>query len=329
MAMLKFHEIENASNRIAPHVLRTPLICSHSLSKMLGINLILKPEFLQETGSFKIRGATNAMLSLPEIKQKFGVVTASSGNHGPALAFASTKLGIKSVICLSKLVPKNKIENVRANGGSLHVKGDDYDACLEACMDLVKNEGLNLIHPFDDPSVVAGAGTIGLELIEDTDRDVDCILVPLSGGGLLAGIATAVKTLAPKVRVIGVSMEKGASMFKSIQAGRPVNVKEMKTIADALGGNIGLNNKWTFETIQYLVDDIVVVSDEIIKKAMTTVFYSLGFTLEGAGAVGIAALMSGAVKTRGKAACILSGRNIAPEKFINILKKERNFNRVD
>tara|TARA_B100000029_G_scaffold332360_1_gene324588 strand:+ start:402 stop:1382 length:981 start_codon:yes stop_codon:yes gene_type:complete len=325
MAKLQFCEIENARVRIAEHVLRTPLIFSHSLSKKLGVDIALKPEFLQETGSFKIRGATNAMLSLPESKRKFGVATASSGNHGPALAFASTKLKTKSVICLSEMVPKNKIENVLTNGGTVQIKGHDYDSCLEACMDLVRKERLHLVHPFDDPFVIAGAGTIGLELIEDSKRDLDCVLVPLSGGGLLAGVATAIKSLAPHTRIIGVSMEKGASMYGSIKAGKPINVKEVDTIADALGGNIGIDNKWTFQTVQELVDDIVVVEDEIIKKAMREIFYSVGFMIEGAGAVGIAALMSGSISTRGKIACILSGRNIESEKFLNILNKQENF----
>ena len=321
MAKLQFHEIENARDRIAGHVLRTPLISSLSLSKKLGFDISLKPEFLQETGSFKIRGATNAMLSLPKPKRKFGVTTASSGNHGPALALVSTKLGTKSVICLSEMVPKNKIENVRANGGEVHIKGHDYDACFKACMDLVKNKKLHLIHPFDDPFVIAGAGTIGLEVIEDSNRDLECILIPLSGGGLLAGIATAVKTIAPNIRLIGVSMEKGASMFHSIETGKPINVKEMDSIADALGGNIGISNQWTFETVQDLVDDIVLVKDEMIKKAMRVLFHSLGFMIEGAGAVGIAALMSGAVSPQGNVACILSGRNIASEKFLHNLNK--------
>ena len=139
---------------------------------------------------------------------------------------------------------------------------------------------------------------------------------------MLAGIATAVKTIAPNIRIIGVSMEKGASMFHSIKRGKPINVKEMDTIADALGGNIGSKNQWTFETVQDLVDDIVLVKDEMIKKAMCVLFHSLGFMIEGAGAVGIAALMSGAVSPRGTAACILSGRNIGSEQFLKILNKQ-------
>ncbi len=320
MPMIRIGDIVEARARIAPHVLRTPLAPAGALSGALGVEVGLKPEILQETGSFKLRGATNAMLSLSREERARGVVTASSGNHGPALACAATRLGVAATICLSEMVPANKVANVRANGGTARVEGRDYDQSLRVCMELVDEPGLTLVHPFDDPAIVAGAGTIGLELAEDAD-DLDCVLVPLSGGGLLAGIATAIKARAPGVRVIGVSMERGASMIASLKTGKPVSVAEAETVADALGGSIGPNNQWTFETVKKLTDDCVTVSEEAIKQAMRLIFRHQGLMVEGAGAVGVAALLSGAVKTSGRTACVLSGRNVAPDAFMNILSE--------
>ncbi len=319
MAKVEISEIESAKERISGYVLNTPLLNSIALSAKLGLEVFLKTEFLQETGSFKIRGATNAMLSLNKSQRIRGVITASSGNHGPALAHAASKLGIKATICLSSMVPDNKVKNVRINGGIVKIAGNDYDSALAFCEGLVKVQNQYLVHPFDDSSVVAGAGTIGLEIIEETRGDLDCVLVPLSGGGLLAGVAIAVKAYAPQIRIIGVSMENGASMFNSIKAGRPVNVTEVETVADALGGNIGLNNKWTFETVRDLVDEVVVVSENDIKEAIRLIFKHHGFVSEGAGAVGIAALTGGAVKCKGKVACVLSGRNISEKNFLDIV----------
>ena len=318
MPIISAQDIVAAKVRITPHVLRTPLVPARALSLALGVEVSVKPETLQETGSFKLRGATNAMMSLSAEARARGVVTASSGNHGPALAYAATRLGAASTICLSQMVPENKIANVRANGGTARVEGRDYDQSMEVCKRLVADEGLTLVHPFDNPAVVAGAGIIGLELAEDADN-LDCVLVPLSGGGLLAGVATAIKARAPKVRVIGVSMERGAAMIASLKAGKPVDVAEVETLADALGGGIGLDNKWTFQAVRTLVDDCVTVKEEAIAEAMRLIHRHQGLIVEGAGAVGVAALLTGAVKTKGRAACVLSGRNIAPEAFINIV----------
>jgi threonine dehydratase len=323
--MISVQDIVEARTRIAPHVLRTPLVPAGALSRALGVEVALKPETLQETGSFKLRGATNAMMSLSAEARARGVVTASSGNHGPALACAATRLGAASTICLSQMVPENKIANVRANGGTARVEGRDYDQSMEVCMRLVADEGLTLVHPFDDPAVVAGAGTVGLELAEDAD-DLECVLVPLSGGGLLAGIASAINAHGPGVRVIGVSMERGASMIASLAAGQPVEVAEEETLADAVGGGIGLDNQWTVEAIRTLVDDCVTVSEEAISEAMRLIHRHQGLVVEGAGAVGVAGLMTGAVKTKGRAACVLSGRNIDPEAFIKIVSDRSHAN---
>jgi threonine dehydratase len=321
MARITLADIEQAQARIAGHVLRTPLMGAEPLSRELGVLVRLKPEILQETGSFKLRGATNAMLSLDAAARARGVVTASSGNHGPALACAATRLGVSSTICLSEMVPQNKIANVRANGGAPKVEGRDYAESLKVCMGLVENEGRHLVHPFDDPAVVAGAGTTGLEIAED-GPGLDCALVPVSGGGLLAGVATAINARSPATRVIGVSMERGASMAASLKAGKPVEVQELETIADALGGNIGLDNQWTFETVHSLVDDCITLTEDEIKSAMRLIFHTQGLMVEGSGAVGIAALMTGKVTPCGPVACVLSRRNIAPGDFLDIVNRK-------
>ena len=318
MAQITLADIEQAQARISGHVIRTPLVEAEPLSRELGVQVRLKPEILQETGSFKLRGASNAMLSLDAGARARGVVTASSGNHGPALACAATRLGLSSTICLSEMVPQNKIANVLANGGTAQVGGRDYAASLKLCMELVENESRHLVHPFDDQAVVAGAGTTGLEIAED-EPELDCVLVPVSGGGLLAGVATAIKALSPATRVIGVSMERGASMAASLAAGKPVEVQELESIADALGGNIGLDNQWTFETVQSLVDDFITITEDQIRSAMRLIFHTQGLMVEGSGAVGVAALMTGKANPCGPVACVLSGRNIAHGDFLDIV----------
>lgn len=315
MAKIDPCEIEGACRRIAPHILRTPLVHAAGLSKMLGHAIYLKLETLQETGSFKVRGATNAVLQLSQAERRRGVVTASSGNHGPALAWAAGKFGVRAVVCLSEMVPGNKIQNVRALGGEVRITGKDYDESVQQSLRLAKEDGLVRIHAFDDPRIVAGAGSIGVEIVEDLPG-VDTVLVPLSGGGLLAGVATAVKTVRPQARVVGVTMDRGASMYESIKAGQPSQVAEVPSLADALGGNIGLDNRWTFETVRDLVDDIVLVSEDMIALAMRLLFVSQGLVVEGAGAVGIAALLGAAISEPGeRCAAIITGRNVDPETF--------------
>lgn len=315
------NDIKSAAARIKPYVLHTPLVYMPALSRRLDTNLYLKLESLQETGSFKIRGATNAILQLDDDRKQCGVITASSGNHGPALARASQKFDLECTVCLSEMVPANKADNVRLNDGMVHVAGRDYDAAAAEARRLAMEKGLNLIPAFDHPHIVAGAGTVGLEIIEDMGN-VDTILVPLSGGGLLAGIAIAAKAFSPRIRVIGVSMERGASMHESRLAGQPVEVGEEESLADALGGNIGLDNRWTFETVYELVDDTVVVPETTIAEAMRQIFLHQGLVVEGAGAVGLAALLSNRVSQVGsRVVVVASGRNVDINRFRRVVLK--------
>ena len=316
-------KIKEVKSNIGPYLQNFPTKSAPKISSVLGAKIMFKPECEQETGSFKIRGALNAMMSLSEEERARGVATASSGNHGPALACAAGKFNSEATIFLSHLVPENKRQNVIKNGGEIKIIGKDYDESLEHCLEFVNERKMKLVHPFDDPTIVCGAGTIGVEILEETKNDIDCVLVPVSGGGMLAGVATAIKSCKPNIKIIGVSMENGASMYNSIKMGKPVNVPEEETIADALGGNIGLENKWTFPIVKKLVDSIITVSEESIELAIKLIFDTEGYEVEGAGAVGIAAIMSKKVPTTGNIVCILSGKNISKEIHKKIIRQVR------
>ncbi|RTL92231.1 hydroxyectoine utilization dehydratase EutB [Ancylobacter aquaticus] len=306
-----FASVEAAAGRIAGRVARTPLVASPTLTEFCGQPVHLKLETRQPVGAFKLRGAMNAMLVLDEAARGRGLVTASTGNHGRAVAYAAREAGVPAIVCMSALVPLNKVEAVRALGAEVRIVGRSQDDAQAEVERLVAARGLTAIPPFDHPDVIAGQGTIGLELVEDLP-ELALVLVPLSGGGLAAGIALAVKTLRPNVRIIGVSMEKGAAMAASLNAGRPVDVVEEETLADSLGGGIGLANRFTFPLCRALLDEVVLVSEDEIAAGIRHAAREEGETVEGGGAVGIAALLAGKVRPTGPAALILSGGNIDP-----------------
>ncbi|WP_194842361.1 hydroxyectoine utilization dehydratase EutB [Agrobacterium pusense] len=303
--------IEQAAARLAGQVERTPLVRSDNLSERCGHPVHLKLETRQPIGAFKLRGAMNAIFSLDDEARKRGLVTASTGNHGRAVAYAAEKLGIPATICMSALVPANKVEAIRALGADIRIVGRSQDDAQEEVERLTRSHGLTAIPPFDHSDVVAGQGTIGLEVVEDMP-ELATILVPLSGGGLAGGIAVAVKALKPTARVVGISMERGAAMHASVKAGRPVSVQEEETLADSLGGGIGLANRVTFALCQALLDDIVLVSEDEIAAGIRHAAHEEGLTVEGAGAVGFAAVLSGKVNISGPTAIIVSGENIDP-----------------
>ncbi len=298
-----------ARHRIRSHVLHTPLVASDSLSCRLGTPVHLKLECRQTTGSFKLRGATNALLALDDAARARGVIGVSTGNHGRALAYAARQLGVRAVICMSRLVPSNKVEAIRALGAEVHITGASQDEAEQEVARLIAAEGLTLLPPFDHPDVIAGQGTTGLEILDDLPS-VDTVLVPLSGGGLIAGVALAMKSASRNIRVIGVTMERGCAMHASLAAGRPVQVEELETLADSLGGGIGLDNRHTFRMAQELVDETVLVSEEAIAHAIRHAYREERLILEGSGAVGIAALLSGCVANTGTTVVVASGQNI-------------------
>ncbi|WP_183851185.1 hydroxyectoine utilization dehydratase EutB [Rhizobium sp. BK379] len=311
-------DIERAAARIFGRVMRTPLVYSRSLSERTGQPVHLKLETRQPIGAFKLRGAMNAILSLDDAARKRGLVTASTGNHGRAVAYAARELGVPATICMSSLVPVNKVEAIRALGAEIRIIGISQDDAQVEAERLTESRGLTPIPPFDDADVVAGQGTIGLEIVEDLP-DFATVLVPLSGGGLAGGVAVAIKALKPQARVIGISMERGAAMHAAIAAGKPVAIREEETLADSLGGGIGLSNHVTFTLCRDLLDDIVLLTEDEIAEGIRHAARQEDMTVEGAGAVGIAAILANKIAVSGPAALIISGGNIDPALHQRIL----------
>ena len=314
---LHLADILAARRTIAGVAVRTPLVPSPHLSALAGNDFLLKLETTQPIGAFKLRGALNALAAIPAGAP--GVTCCSTGNHGRGVAYAARASGLKAVICMSSLVPQAKVDGIRALGAEVRIVGRSQDEAQAESLRLARDEGLIEISPFDDPLVIAGQGTIGLELLEDRP-DLETILVPLSGGGLAAGIALAAKAIKPSLQVIGVSMDRGAAMFESVRAGNPVEVTEMASLADSLGGGIGLENKLTFSICRALLDDYVLVSEDEIYDAMQTLYFEDRMVAEGASVVGIAAMKAGKLPAfNGPVATILTGRNVDMTIFTDIV----------
>jgi len=315
---LSLADILAARGRIAGvATLPTPLVPSPFLTRAAGTEVFLKLEITQATGAFKLRGAANAIGLLPD--GVAGVTCCSTGNHGRAVAFAAARRGLRAVICMSNLVPQAKIDGIRALGAEVRIVGNSQDEAQEEAMRLVREEGLTEVAPFDALPVIAGQGTIGLELIEQLP-ELETVLIPLSGGGLAGGIGFAVKQMKPSIRVVGITMERGAAMHASLKAGRPVDVTEVASLADSLGGGIGLDNRHTLALCQDCLDDVVLVSEEEIYRAMQVHYYEDRIICEGASAVGAAALLAGKLgRTRGPVATIITGRNVDMKVFTDIM----------
>lgn len=312
-----------ARQQIAPLARRTPLVDAPQLSESLGAQVNLKLENLQVTGSFKIRGATNKLLNLAQDARERGAITVSSGNHGKALSYVAHQLGVRAVVCLSESVPRSKRQAIQELGAETIVCGKTYDEALEYTSRLQEERGLTMVHPFDDPFTIAGQGTIGLELLEDFP-EIDTVIAPLSGGGLLAGIALALKSANAAIRVIGISMEHGPAMVESLRAGRLVQIVEEATIADALAGGLGLENAYTFNMIQKYVDDTVLVSEEEIAGAMAFALEKHHLVVEGGGAVGIAAVLYEKVEHLGRhIAVVVSGSNVDLPLLLKVARNHR------
>jgi threonine dehydratase len=319
---ITLRDIYLARQRIAPVVNRTHLVESPWLTEIAGTQVSLKLENHQVTGSFKIRGATNKMLGLTREARGRGIVTVSSGNHGRAVSYIARSLGVRAVVCLPETVPENKREAIRALGAETVVKGQNADEAMAYADQLRHERGLTMVHPFDDPMVIAGQGTIGLELLEGLPQ-LDTVVVPLSGGGLLAGIALAVKSANPSIRTIGVSMERGAAMVDSLKAGKIVDIVEEPTLADALAGGLNPDNTYTFKMIQQYVDDTVLVSEEEIAAAMAFTFKQHHLVVEGGGAVGIAAILHSKVERLGKqVVVVVSGGNVDTSLLMQITQNQ-------
>ncbi|WP_119275087.1 hydroxyectoine utilization dehydratase EutB [Taklimakanibacter deserti] len=312
-------EVMEAHRLIAGLARRTPLIEARGIGADARQPLLLKLETLQPIGAFKIRGAAHALLRLDDQAKRRGVVACSTGNHGRAVAYAASRLGIPATICLSNLVPQIKVDAIAALGATVRRCGSSQDDAQTDADRLVGEKGLTDISPFDHRDVILGQATIALELLSERP-DLTRIVVPLSGGGLIGGIAFAAKALKPSIRITGVSMEEGAAMHESLKAGHPIAVTEVPSLADSLGGGINLANQWTFDLCRKHVDETVLVSEEEIYRGMRALFFKERLVAEGAGAVGIAALLAGKIKLDGPTAMIVSGQNVDMDQFLGVVR---------
>lgn len=294
--------------RITPHITQTPFIHSSYLSEKFGSPQYLKLDNFQKTGSFKFRGACNAVLTTPKEDQQKGFVGFSTGNFGKALAYSASLVSTKAYVCVSKLVPQNKIDGLKMAGAHVVIDGNTQDEAEKNVQKIIQEKGCSFVDPFDDANIITGQGSIGLEVLSELS-DVDTFLLPVSGGGLAAGIAAVAKQINPNIRTIGISMENGAAMAESLKAKKPVLVQEYPSLADSLGGGIGLNNRYTFKLLQDYLDDMRLVSEDDIYDALQELYFNEAIVCEGASAVGLAAMNRYGLKT-GKTVHIISGRNI-------------------
>ncbi len=299
--------IQEARARIADRVHRTPMLSSRTLSERLGAPVFLKAENLQKTGSFKPRGATNAVRLLPQDARARGIVTISAGNHAQAAAYAAAAEGIRCVVVMPAAAVQSKVAACRAYGAEVVLHGSIPEAF--ARFEALQNEqGLVPVHPFDDPDVIAGQGTVGLEILDDVP-DAALVVVPIGGGGLIGGIATALRGLRPTIRVVGVEPTGSKAMRAALDAGRPVTLERIDSIADGLGAPAV--SARTLDLAQRLVDEVVTVSDEEIVAAVRLMLERAKLLVEPAGAAGLAALLGGQVRHRGGSiVVVLSGGNV-------------------
>ncbi|MEJ1090968.1 threonine ammonia-lyase [Microbacterium istanbulense] len=306
-------EFESAARSLVGVISHTPALPSRALSDVAGVPVVLKMENLQRTGSFKIRGATYRLAQLTDEERARGVVAASAGNHAQGVALAAQALGIPATIFMPIGVPVPKLLATRGYGAEVVLEGETVATSLRLAAEFAERTGAVLIHPFDHRDVVIGQGTLGLEVYQDVP-DVETLLVGIGGGGLIAGVAAAVKEAAARdgrtVRIIGVQAENAAAMRPSIDAGHPVEITTHPTIADGI--LVARPGAVPFEIVQEYVDEIVTVSDDDIARALLILLEQAKVVVEPAGAVGVAAILAGKVTPQGTTVSILSGGNIDP-----------------
>lgn len=297
----------------------TPLYRDPALSECLERPVHLKVESVQVTGSFKVRGAVARLAALTRDERARGVVTCSSGNHGRAVAWAAERLGVSAVVCVPGWVDPVKRAAIQRHGAEARLVGDTYDEAEAEAERLARETGRVLIHPFDDPRVVAGQGTVGVEILHALP-EVDDVLVSLSGGGLAGGVSYALHALGSACRVTAVSARNARVMRASLEAGHPVELPEEPTLASALAGGIGLENRVTFPLVRDFIPRHLEVTEAEIARAMTYGYRELGLVLEGGGAAGLAALLAGHAPTgHGPLVVILSGGNVDPALLARVL----------
>ena len=313
-------DIRAAHARIAPRIHRTPLLSATRLGARAGVTLFHKCESLQKTGSFKVRGALNNVSQLDAAARTRGVITVSAGNHAQALAWAARDAGVRCTVVMPMAASRMKVEASKGYGAEVVLHGASSIEAFAHAHALATERNLTFVHPFDDPAVIAGQGTVGLEILEQLE-DVDDVVVPIGGGGLIAGIATAIKEARPKVRVYGVEPAGAAAMRKSLDEGRPVRLDAIKTIADGLAAPMA--GDVTYPIVKHYVDDVVLVTDEEIMGAMREILFSAKLLAEGGGAAATAAIVSGRLKLEGRrVVAVLSGGNVDPSRVAEVLARD-------
>ena len=318
--MLDLSDVMAARDRVAETSRHTPLDYSHTFSAMTGAEVHLKLETFQRTGSFKIRGATNRIATLPEADCEAGVITASAGNHAQGVALAASRMGVDAKVVMPENAPISKVKATRNYGAEVVLEGADYDEAAEHAHEIERTEDRYYLHAFDDEMVMAGQGTIGLEIVEACP-EVETVVVPIGGGGLISGIATAVKERKPETRVIGVQAEGAATVAYSLDKGATEELDSVDTIADGIAtGAVGEN---TLPIIEERVDEIVAVSDSQIASAMVLLLERAKTLVEGAGAVPIAALLEDAFEYHEDEVIVpvLSGGNIDLNLLTTVLSR--------
>ena len=308
MFTLTLRDFQDVRARIAPHIKHTPLLTSRQLSEATGFDIRLKAEMFQRVGSYKIRGPLNKFALMPEEQKRRGVVCSSAGNHAQGVALAAKIHGIRAVVCMAKNATPSKVAATRGYGAEVVLHGNIWDEANEKAKELVRTEGLTYVHPFDDEQLIAGQGTLGLEIITDWP-DVDAVVVPIGGGGLISGVSMAVKAHNPKIRVIGVESSDGPAMQKSVQSGKLETI-DCKTVIDGL--RVRRAGEINFSVVQRFVDEIVALPDTEIFDAMLWVMDRCKLVVEGAAAAPVAALLHGLVKVPqgSKVVAVLSGGNL-------------------
>ena len=313
-------DLKRAAEVLQPVAVRTPLLFDDVLSEKLGVDVRYKPECLQRAGAFKFRGAYNYLHSLPEDVRARGVVAPSSGNHGQGVAMAARLFGVPATVVMPTNVTAPKRAGAERLGAKVVLAGTTTQDRYEKALEIARDEGSTLVHPYDDPMIIAGQGTVGLEIAEDLPQ-VETILVPVGGGGLSAGVATAIKLTLPNVRVIGVEPVSAPKLYRARQKGAPVRLESTRGLADGLlateiGGRPFLHH-------QAYIDDVVLVDDDPLKDAMRHLLDRLKVVVEPSGAITVAALMTGAVKPAGATVAVLSGGNVEWSGLRQLLDGER------
>ena len=317
--LVTLDEIREAQRIIQGRLHRTVMISSQQLDRRYNLELKFKPEMFQKTGAFKVRGVLNKLYHMPDEEKQKGVVTISAGNHAQALAWGASQYGVQATVVMPATAVRSKVDATRGYGGEVVLT---ENSLMDTCLAIQKERDLTLVHPFDDPYIIAGQGTMGLEIFEDV-ADIDTVVVGIGGGGMISGVATAIKSLNPEVKIIGVEPEHSDAMHQSKAAGVPVTLKRNETVADGLAAPFGGTH--TLAHVNAFVDDLVIVTDDEVVDAMCEIMEWCKVVPEPAAAASFAAVKTGKVKCNAGSTvvCLLSGGNVDRDRLEKLLANQK------